>query len=453
MNEDGRRKPMSRDTSAAWQAEPTDLPGTELRIEHGILVAAPGEQEPVPDGCVVVRGSRIEWVGPADACPPADGPVTTIEASRCAILPGLVDTHAHFRGFRALGDGLGFMAWHDRYVHRFAEQMTPDDAYFGAMNTFMEMLRNGITAVQGMSGITVVEDREIQAAVDSGIRARIVPHIRERDDVEATIDRIQDEQSAGADRVRTWLGVEVPQLADQPTLSRISEAAADLDVCVHTHFSEVSHDSVQSLRAAGLLRKGLCLAHCVYLEQADIDLFARTAVSVAHNPRSNSRYGNGIAPLRRLLDAGVQVGLGTDAPDSTFSCDLLAEAQAAALLARASARDPQALSSGEALRLATSGGAAALGMEDQIGRLVPGGRADIIIVDLSEPSTTPVLTQPPHLNVLPLILFGAVARDVRDVLVDGQVVLRDRAFTQLDRDQVVAECQQRAERILALLPG
>jgi 5-methylthioadenosine/S-adenosylhomocysteine deaminase len=427
-----------------------DLP---LLIEHGIVIAAPGEQAPIIDGVVVIRGTRIEWVGPAGDYPGTGEPASRIDAASCAVLPGLVDTHAHFRGFRALGDGLGFPAWHDRYVHQFAERMTPDDAYYGAVNTFMEMLRNGITTVQGMSGITVVEDSEIRAALDSGIRARIVPHIHERGDVEATIERIEAEQSAGADRVRTWLGVEVPQLAGLATLRRIADAAEQLNVYVHTHFSEVSHDSVGQLSQAGLIRRGLSLAHCVHLDDDDIALFARTGVSVAHNPRSNSRFGNGIAPLRRLLDAGVRVGLGTDAPDSTFSCDLLAEAQAAALLARAIGRDPRALSSGEALRLATSGGAAAVGMDDEVGRLLPGARADIIVVDLSGPSTTPVLTRLPHENVLPLILFGAVGRDVRDVLVDGQVVLRDRAFTQLDGDQVVAECQRRAERILDQIPG
>jgi 5-methylthioadenosine/S-adenosylhomocysteine deaminase len=407
--------------------------------------------DPVPDGSVVVRGNRVMWVGPDKDRPPLDEPVVRIDASGCAILPGLVDTHAHFRGFRALGDGLPFMAWHDRYVHRFAEQMTPDDAYFGALNTFVEMLRNGITTMQGMSGRTVVEDVEIQAAVDSGIRARIVPHIHRRDDVEATIERIRAECAAGADRVRTWLGVEVPQLADHATLTRMADAAGELDVRIHTHFAEVTHESVDPLRAAGLLRPGLNLAHCVHLNEAEIELFAQAGVSVAHNPRSNSRYGNGIAPLRKMLDVGVTVGLGTDAPDSTFSCDLFAEAQAAALLARASGRDPGALSAGEAMRLATAGGAAALGMED-VGRISQGVRADIIVVDLTEPSTTPILLEPPHDNVLPLILFSAVARDVRDVLVDGQVIMRDRVFTHLDTDRIVGECQRRAERILALLP-
>jgi cytosine/adenosine deaminase-related metal-dependent hydrolase len=284
------------------------LDGPVLAIERGILVAAPGERELVPEGTVVVRGNEIEWAGPAAECPALPGSAARIDASGCAVLPGLVNTHAQFRGFRALGDGLGFFAWHDRYVHRFAERMTPGDAYVGAINTFAEC------------------------------------------------------------------------------------------------------------------------------------------------PRSNARYGNGIAPLRAQLDTGVTVGLGTDAPDSTFACDLLAEAQAAALLARASARDPQALSSGEAMRLATSGGAAALGMSAQVGRLRPGLRADVIVIDLTGPWTVPALTRPPHDNVLPLLVFAATAADVRDVLVDGQLLVRDRQFTRLDPARVAAECQRRAERILAELP-
>ena len=420
-----------------------------LVIENGIVIGAPGEQDPITPGSVVVLDDTITWVGQADGCPPVPGPAIRIDAANCAVLPGLVDTHAHFRGFRALGDGLGFMEWHDRYVHQFAARMNPQDAYYGAANTFIEMLRNGITTVLGMSGMTVVTDSEIQAALDTGIRARLVPHIHERADVAETISRIKAEIASGADRVRTWLGVEVPQLADRPTLRLLSDAAARLDVFVHTHFSEVSHDSVSQFRDAGLLRRGLCLAHCVHLTDEEIELFGHTGVSVAHNPRSNARYGNGIAPLRRLLDAGVRVGLGTDAPDSTFSCDLLAEAQAAALFARASGQDPRALSSGEGLRLATSGGAEAIGLDEQVGRLRPGSKADIIVVNLSGPSTTPVLASPPHDNVLPLLLFGAVARDVRDVIVDGRVLLRNGELCHIDRDAVVAECQERAERILS----
>jgi 5-methylthioadenosine/S-adenosylhomocysteine deaminase len=432
---------------------PDATPEPTIIIENGVVLAAPGHDDPIAHGAVIVRGNKIAWVGRLEDCPreyirPGRGTVTRIEAAGCAVMPGLVDAHAHFRGFRALGDGLGFMEWHDRYVHRFAERMSPQDAYYGAANTFLEMLRNGITTVLGMSSITVVEDSEIQAALDTGIRARMVPHIHEKGEVEQTIARIESESAGAADRVRTWLGMEVPQLVDAETMRLIGDAACRLGVGVHTHFSEVSRDSAERLARAGLLRRGLSLAHCVHLNEEDIGQFAAAGVSIAHNPRSNARYGNGIAPLRQFLDAGIVVGLGTDAPDSTFSCDLLAETQAATLFARASRRDPRALSCAEALRLATSGGAEAMGLDGEVGRLRPGAKADVIVIDLSGPSTAPVLVGGPHENILPLLVFGAVGRDVREVIVDGRILLRGGEFLHMDSTAVVAECQARAERIL-----
>jgi len=440
-------------------------------IENGLVIPSPGDGRLLEGAPVVIRGERIVAVGaevpggaaavgeaaavrggpatPAGPAPAAE--VTRIDASGCAVLPGLVSCHAHCRPFRGLGDGLGMMAWHDRFVHRFSAGMTAADAYWGAANTFLEMLRNGITTVQVMTSISVVEDSEVQAAVDSGIRARLIPHVARRDGVEATIERIEAEMTAHADRVRTWLGLEVPETVDEPTLRLVAEASQRLGAGVHTHFAEFAPGELGRLGDAGLLRQGLSLAHCVHLSDGDIALLAASGVSVSHNPKSNSRYGNGVAPLRRLLDAGVVVGLGTDGPDSTFSCDIFEEARLAAFLARATARDPLALTADEALGLATGGGARALGLEGQIGRLQAGARADVIVVDLAAPSMAPVLTAEPHRNVVPVLVFAAVGKDVRNVVVDGRVVLRDRQFQTMDEEEVVAQCGQRSRRILATM--
>ncbi len=440
-------------------------------IENGLVIPSPGDGRLLEGAPVVIRGERIVAVGaevpggaaavgeaaavrggpatPAGPAPAAE--VTRIDASGCAVLPGLVSCHAHCRPFRGLGDGLGMMAWHDRFVHRFSAGMTAADAYWGAANTFLEMLRNGITTVQVMTSISVVEDSEVQAAVDSGIRARLIPHVARRDGVEATIERIEAEMTAHADRVRTWLGLEVPETVDEPTLRLVAEASQRLGAGVHTHFAEFAPGELGRLGDAGLLRQGLSLAHCVHLSDGDIALLAASGVSVSHNPKSNSRYGNGVAPLRRLLDAGVVVGLGTDGPDSTFSCDIFEEARLAAFLARATARDPLALTADEALGLATGGGARALGLEGQIGRLQAGARADVIVVDLAAPSMAPVLTGDRHRNLVPLLVFAAVGKDVRNVVVDGRVVLRDRQFQTMDEEEVVAQCGQRSRRILATM--
>jgi 5-methylthioadenosine/S-adenosylhomocysteine deaminase len=420
-------------------------------IENGLVVPAPGEDELLDGGVVVIEGDRIAAVTAAGAERPALDGATRIDASGCAVLPGLVSCHAHSRPFRGLGDGLRMMAWHDRFVHQFSARMTAEDAYFGAAMTFMEMLRNGITTVQVMTSITVVEDSEVAAAEDSGIRARLVPHVVEREDVEATIARIEAEAARGADRVRTVLGLEVPEIATIETMRLVADAGARLGVLVHTHFSEFERSDLDRLDQAGLVRDGVNLAHCVHLDDDDIRRFAAAGVSVSHNPKSNSRYGNGVAPLRKLLDAGVVVGLGTDGPDSTFSCDLFEEARMAAFLARATAQDPEALGAGEALALATAGGASALGLGGQVGRLEAGAKADVIVVDLTSASTTPVLTTPAHRNLVPMLVFSVVGKDVRDVVVDGRLVLRDRGFQTLGEREVLAECQRRAGRILATM--
>jgi 5-methylthioadenosine/S-adenosylhomocysteine deaminase len=418
-------------------------------IENGLVIPSPGDGRLLEGAPVVIRGERIVAVGAE--VPGGVARVTRIDASGCAVLPGLVSCHAHCRPFRGLGDGLGMMAWHDRFVHRFSAGMTAADAYWGAANTFLEMLRNGITTVQVMTSISAVEDSEVRAAVDSGIRARLIPHVARREGVEATIERIEAEGTAGADRVQTWFGLEVPEVADEPTLRLVAEASQRLGVGVHTHFAEFAPGDLARLGDAGLLRKGLSLAHCVHLSDGDVAGLAAGGVSVSHNPRSNSRYGNGVAPLRRLLDAGVVVGLGTDGPDSTFSCDIFEEARLAAFLARATARDPLALSADEALGLATGGGARALGLDGQVGRLQEGSRADVIVVDLASPSMAPVLTAEPHRNVVPVLVFAAVGKDVRDVVVDGRVVLRDRRFQTMDEEEVVAQCGRRSRRILATM--
>jgi 5-methylthioadenosine/S-adenosylhomocysteine deaminase len=429
--------------------------GTDtIVIENGLVIPDPGVGTLIEGGVVVIEDGRIAAVGDGRGDgPPVEG-ATRIDASGCAVMPGLISCHAHCRPFRGLGDGLGMMDWHHSFVHRFSEKMSSEDAYWGAANTFLEMLRNGITTVQVMTSITVVEDSEVAAARDSGIRARLIPHVASLPEIEATIARIEAERAAAGaadDRVLTWLGFEVPEVMESATMRVVADAAERLGVGVHTHFAEYEPGDVARLADAGLLRRGTSLAHCVWMSDDDIAAFAASGTSVSHNPRSNSRYGNGVARLRKLLDAGVVVGLGTDGPDSTFSCDVFEEARLAAFLARAVGRDPLALSAEAAMGLATTGGAAALGLEDRIGRLQPGMRADVIVVDLSSPSAAPVLTAEPHRNVAQVLLFGAVGKDVRDVVVDGRVVLRDRCFETLDPDKAVAETSSRAKRILAAM--
>ncbi len=417
-----------------------------LIIRGGTVVTMDDAASVLPRGTVVVQGNRIVEV--------TDDPdVTTrypdsdaIDARGCAVMPGLVNCHAHLRPMRALGEGMDATTWHNEYVDGVSALMTPDDAYFGAANAYLEMLRNGITTVMAMS---IIEPDEMRAAVDTGIRARVVRHAERRRDLDETIALAEKQKGSEDDRVRLWLGLELPSMFSDSELAFVGEATKRLGLPLHTHFSGSKVDKLEPLNRAGLLRRGVLLAHCVNVSEEDSALLAAAGVAIAHNPKSNMKFGNGAAPLLRYLQQGIIVGLGTDGPLSTFSCDIFEEMRTATLLQRFLSRAGDALTAQQALGLATRGGAAALQLHDQIGSLVPGRKADVIVVDMSGPQFRPLFVDGPLPNVVALLVFTATGRDVRDVVVDGQPVVRNRRVLTVDEERVKAECQARAERILA----
>lgn len=416
-----------------------------LVIKDGIVLTMEPGVPALERGNVVIQGNRIVEVSPAVPKIGDFAGAEVIDASGCAVLPGLINGHAHLRPMRGLGEGMDVATWHTRYVDGVSQRMTAEDAYYGAANAYLEMLRNGITTVLAMS---IVEEGDMQAARDTGIRARLARHSERKHELEETIRLAEAQKGSEDDRVRLWLGMEWTSIWQDSELKLVAEASERIGVPVHAHFSEYRADPVEPLERTGLLRKGLILAHCVHVSPFDSKRMAQAGVSVIHNPKSNMKFGSGVAPIRRYLDQGMRVGLGTDGPLSTFSCDIFEEMRAATLLARVTARDPDALPAERALALATCEGAAALGLEDQIGTLSPGKKADVIVVDLNGPQFRPLFVNQPLPNLVALLVFAACGRDVRDVVVDGRVVVRNRQVQTVDEERIKAECQKRGERLL-----
>jgi 5-methylthioadenosine/S-adenosylhomocysteine deaminase len=419
-----------------------------LLIRDGIVVTMDPAAGLLPSGTVVIRGNRLLEVTSDAAVVERYRGAAEIDASGCAVMPGLVNCHAHVRPMRALGEDMDVMTWHNQYVDGISARMTPDDAYFGAANAFLEMLKNGTTTVMAMS---IIEPDDMRAAVDTGIRARIARHAERRPELEETIRLAEKQTATEEDRVRLWLGMELPAMFDDAELRMAGEAMEHLSLSLHTHFSEFRVDPLDPLERAGMLRPGLLLAHCVHVDEADSARMAAAGVAIAHNPKSNMKFGNGVAPLLRYLQQGFRVGFGTDGPLSTFSCDIFEEMRTATLLHRVVARNGSALPAQQALELATMGGARAFRLEHQIGSLTPGKRADLIVVDLSGPQFRPLFAAGPLPNVVSLLVFTATGRDVRDVVIDGRVVVRERRVLTVDEERIKAECQARAERLLGAI--
>jgi 5-methylthioadenosine/S-adenosylhomocysteine deaminase len=358
----------------------------------------PVEGGPIEDGAVAVEDGRIVAVGPAAEV----GRGRFFECG--AIVPGFVNAHSHleYSAYAGFGDGLEFAPWLRLHIER-KRRLEPQD--------FVALARLG-AAESLASGITTVGDASYSAAAaracdELGLRA--VVHLEvfghhadgARERFEATLEQVEPHLS---ERVRLGISPHAPY-----TCSReVYEWAFSLDLPVATHLGEseaerlwltagegpmaalrdyfvppAGRTPVRLLAEAGLLDARVAAAHCVILDDEEIELLARHDVAVVHCPRSNSLLGCGVAPLAELRAAGLRVGVGTDSPASTPSFDAFEELRAAVFAARARARDAAALSAAEALELATLGSARALGLEGEVGSLVPGKRADLAVVDLA----------------------------------------------------------------------
>jgi cytosine/adenosine deaminase-related metal-dependent hydrolase len=393
----------------------------------------PVEGEPIREGAVAIGDDgRIAAVGAA-----ADlGAGEAFPGS--VILPGFVNCHSHleYAVYAGFGDGLPFSSWIGLHVAR-KRLLDLDEMRAIATDGAHECLRSGITTVGDCS----FAGAAAEAAAETGLRAIVYLEVFGRDgSAMGRFRKLRDRvEPVLSDRVRLGVSPHAPYTC---TLA-LYEKCATLGIPLATHLAESEaeraflHDGsgdwsafadmlvpppgttgIRMLAGAGLLGPQLLAAHCVDVEPDEIELLAAHGVGVAHCPRSNGMLGCGIAPLRDLLDAGIAVGIATDSPASAPSFDLFEELRTAIVTARTRERRPDALAADAALELATLGGARVLGLDGEVGSLVPGKWADVTVVSLEGSPLEPV--EDP---VLAAVLGGSPER-VAATLVAGEVRYR-----------------------------
>jgi cytosine/adenosine deaminase-related metal-dependent hydrolase len=385
----------------------------------------PVDGPPIMDGAVAFDDGRIVAVGPA-----AELGAGTHHPD-AVVIPGFVNAHSHleYAVYAGFGDGLAFFPWLARHIerkNRLALEEMEAIASLGAANC----VASGITTV----GDASYSGAAATACAEVGLRA--IVHLEVfgpgTEQVETRFATNRD-RVAGAlsDRVRIGISPHTPYTAP---LELWREAVA-LGIPVATHFAEseaevewtrsgagpldgVRATSIRELAAEGLLSEHVSAAHCVYLDDEELELLARHGVAVVHCPRSNALLGCGIAPLAELRAAGLRVGLGTDSPASTPSFDLFEELRTAVFMTRGRERRAEALTAEEALRLATIDGARVLGMDREIGTLTPGKRADLAVVSLAGSPYDPVE------DPIAAVVFGGSPARVLETVVDGKTRYR-----------------------------
>ncbi|WP_300018134.1 amidohydrolase family protein [Pseudonocardia sp.] len=411
------------------------------------------------DGVVDVGDDgRIAFVGPAPQAPAAPGPVHAVPG---ALLPGLVNTHAHtpMLALRGAGGDLPLLRWLHEVMWPMEARLTGADVRDAMAAGAVEQLRAGTTTSVEMYFHT---QAVLDAVVAVGSRVLLTPGViaapgwdrlgtweQMRDDISARIDA--DGLTTG--RVELGYGPHSAYTLPPEALASIGEHARARGALLHVHVAEAadedavaraSHGSVPALLdELGVLDGRVLAAHAVQLSDDDVALLAARGTAVAHCPGSNAKLAAGIARVTALRRAGVRVGLGTDGPASGDDLDVWAQARLAGLLARVTSGDAAALTAAELLLMATRDGAAAIGRAD-LGALEPGRWADLVHVDLDDP----VFTDPgDDAQLLSNLVWAGGARLVRDVWVAGEQVLAGGEPTRVDRATTTAAVRALAARL------
>lgn len=430
---------------------------------NAVIVTLDDQDRLFERGYVVVQGDRIVAVGEGEA-PSQWQHAQRIDASGKIIMPGLVNGHMHSRPARGFGDGMTEEEWHERVVDPITYGMTREDSYAGCMLGLAESIRSGTTTTALMPALF---DGCIEAAQDMGIRARLALHRDEKGygDYNDTVRYLESHEQHADDRVQVWFTWEsykqpFEESGTRPMYQVVSEAAKTYGTGFHGHLLEIlleleffsqhfSERPFPMLQRIGLLRKGVSFAHGVWINEEDIAALAKSEATIVHVPVSVSKEGMPITPVRELMDAGVNVSLGTDGLVSSFKVDMFEVMRLAALLQRIRYRDPQALLVRQVLRMATRNGAFGLALEDQIGSLEVGKKADIILLDTEgKPHWSPLIVEGPYSNVYALLVFSAHGSDVDTVLVDGKILLEGGKLRGWRESELMRAAQRSAERLV-----
>ena len=382
---------------------------------------------------VAVRDGAIEGVFPCSEIPAAFEGYERVELPEHVLIPGLVNAHTHaaMSLMRGLSDDLPLMRWLQEHIWPAeTRHVSPQFVRDGTALACAEMLRGGITCFNDMY---FFPEAALEAAAAAGMRVALglividFPSAYASDPADYLRKglALRDRQRENP-LVSFCLAPHAPYTVSDPTFRQIATFAAELDLPVHVHLHETEHEIERSLAEhgvrplerltkLGLLGPGLIAVHSVHVNEAEIQLLARHGCSVVHCPSSNLKLASGFAPVEAILKAGINVALGTDGAVSNNRLDVFTEMRSAALLAKAVARDASAFPAHAALRVATLGGARALGLSARIGSIEPGKRADLVAVHMRAPELAPCYDPVSHL------VYAAGREHVSHVWVDGEL--------------------------------
>lgn len=430
-------------------------------IKGGTLLTM-DKNDSIVAGDLLIRGNRILSIGGT-----IDRADVVIDARGCAVLPGFVQTHVHLCQtlFRGAADDLALIDWLKKRVWPMEAAHNPASVRASARLGVAEMIKGGTTCALTMETVNhtaeafrIVEETGFRATIgkcmmDKGEGVPTPLHEETATSIKESLALLDEWHGRAGGRIRYCFAPRFAVSCTPELLSQVALLAREHSVMVHTHASEnqteiemvereTGQRNVAYLHSLGLSGSHVALAHCVHVNAAELELLATTGTHVAHCPSSNLKLGSGIAPIKEMLEQGVSVSLGADGAPCNNRLDMFTEMRTAALLQKVS-HGPNVLPARRTLRLATIDGARALGLDDQIGSLESGKRADVIVVDLDGLHSTP---RPA--DIVSGIVYSAQASDVRNVIIDGCVVMRDRELQTMNEAEIIEEANRESVLLL-----
>lgn len=409
---------------------------------------------------VVTEGNHITYMGKEM---PEGYKGETYEGNNKFMLPGFFNIHCHIPMtlLRGYGEGLPLDRWLNEKMFPFEAKLTGEDCYWGAMLGAIELIKSGVVSITDMYFNI---DHIIEALNTSGLKANIChgtsfnpdnPNFRDLKAYKDTDRWIKTLRQDLNSRIKIDVGIHAEYTSNEGLLREVAEYAKETNSIIHTHISETKkeHEECKNryhltplglYEKCGVLDQPVIAAHCVWIEEEDFNIIKNKDVTPVHCISSNLKLGSGFAPIKKMLEMGINVGLGTDGTSSNNNLNMMEEIHLAAMVNKGVNLDPEFLPPRKVLEFATINGAVSQGRAD-CGSIKVGNRADIVVIDIDKAHLQPVF------DILSNIVYSAQADDICLTMIDGQIVYKDGELTTIDHERVIYESNKIKNRILGEL--
>lgn len=415
-------------------------------------------------GAVAVSGNSIVAVGSQSSLEFEYSSDHKIDCGGKVLMPGLINAHTHvpMTLLRGLADDLRLDVWLMGYMMPVEREfVSPDFVRLGTQLACAEMIRSGVTTFNDMY---YFEEDIAKATAEVGMRAICAQSVLKFPTPDA--DFFEESLAMSRDYIKRWKGHELiipgiaphaPYTCTPEILKACAALAVEFDVPLHTHISETAFEVenmrrdqgmpvVPYVKKQGLFDAKVIAAHCVHIDEGEIHTLKHYNAGVSHNPSSNLKLASGFAPVKKMLEIGINVGIGTDGPASNNDLDMFEEIRLTSFVQKGATGDPTALPARETLLMATRMGANALHMGHLTGSIEPGKRADLILVHMNPLHNTPQFRHDPQ-GTYAQIVYASKASDVSDVMVNGKWLMRDKELLTVDEEAIIHASQEYAKKI------